>query len=157
MRKLISITTLVLLAIGGFYIYSQQSTFDPLSNIENNITLTPSPVSERIDIHANFTIITDNLVRNFSSPKYHNLSEDVYIKADDPTKVHVTKSGVTWSDFFKTLPMSLTKDCLTTGDGERLCNNKGSLKFYLNDTEGPNVLDKEIKDGDRLKVIYSSR
>jgi hypothetical protein len=35
--------------------------------------------------------------------------------------VHVRKAGVIWSDFFKTLPMELTKDCLITGTKQTFC------------------------------------
>lgn len=114
---------------------------------------TPASTPEVINITASFTIITDNITRSFKDPKYHNKSPDVYITADDPTLVHVTKKGITWDDFFKTLPMKLTKDCLITGDGETLCD--GSLKFFLNDVEDQNLLDREIKEGDKALIKFT--
>ncbi len=118
-------------------------------------TLTPAPTLEKVDVKASFTIITGNITRSFKAEKYHNLSPDVYIQNPDPTIVYVIKPGVKWDDFFKTLPMKLTRDCLTTGDGETYCNGKdGSLKFYLNDVENPDLLDKEIKDGDKALIKF---
>ena len=121
-------------------------------------TPTPTPFSEeKVNIKATFTIITGNITRNFKAEKYHNLSDDVYITADNPTLIHVKKAGITWDDFFKTLPMKLTKDCLTTGDGETFCDKKdGSLKFYLNDIEDNNLLDKEIKDDDKALIRFTT-
>ena len=52
--------------------------------------------------------------------------------------------------------MKLTYDCLITGDGETLCNGQGgTLKFYLNDSETPNLLEKEIKEGDKVLIKFS--
>lgn len=116
---------------------------------------TPAPTPEVINITASFTIITGNITRSFKAGKYHNRSLGVYITADDPTIIHVTKEGITWDDFFKTLPMKLTKDCLTTGDGETLCDGKnGSLKFFLNDIEDKNLLDREIKEGKKALIKF---
>jgi len=131
----------------------------------NKSQITPSPTStstltplaeEKINFTASFTVITDNITRSFKAEKYHNLSDDVYITVDDPTLIHVKKAGITWDDFFKTLPMKLTKDCLTTGDGEDLCNDKGTLKFYLNNTETPDLLGKPIKESDKILIEFIS-
>ena len=52
--------------------------------------------------------------------------------------------------------MTLTKDCLITGDGETFCNGKGgTLKFYLNDAETPDLLDEKTRDGDRVLINFS--
>lgn len=110
---------------------------------------------EEVNIQATFQITTRGIVRSFKNPKYHLKSPEVFLSAEDPTIVHVAKTGVTWDDFFKTLPMKLTKDCLTTGDGETFCSGSGgTLRFYLNDQEDPNLLDKEIKDADKVLIEF---
>lgn len=51
--------------------------------------------------------------------------------------------------------MRLTKDYLITGDGETLCDGKSAtLKFYLNDIETPNFLDKVISEGDKALIKF---
>lgn len=116
---------------------------------------TPTPKAQAVNIKASLQIITQGIVRSFKNPKYHQKSPDVYLSADDPTVVHVKKDGVTWDDFFKTLPMKLTKDYLTTGDGETFCTGTdGTLKFYLDDKEDHDLLDKEIKDGDKVLIKF---
>lgn len=120
-------------------------------------TSTAAPSSTPVKFSAEFKIITNGLVRNFSSSKYHNQSDDVYINASNPSKIVVESSGVTWSDFFNSLPMKLSKECLTTGDGETLCaSESSSLKFYNNDAEVENLLDKEINPGDSILIEYKS-
>lgn len=132
--------------------FSANTTPSPISSVQAPTT---NPTQEKANIKASFTIITGNITRSFKAEKYHNLSPDVFIENPDPTVVRVTRIGVKWSDFFATLPMKLTKDCLTTGDGETYCDgNSGSLKFYLNDIETPNLLDMEIKDDDEALIKF---
>lgn len=109
---------------------------------------------EIIDYRASFLIYTNGTLRDFSSPKYHNLSERVYMTSERPSVIIVKKRS-TWEDFFDTLPMDLTKDCLETGDGQKYCSEgEDKLKFYLNGTRNDNLLDKEIKDADRALITF---
>lgn len=144
----------------GFLLFNRGQT---QTNTVQNIPIpTPTFLDEKVDpdsigvdIKASFAIMTGNIERSFKAEKYHNLSPDVYIEASDPTVVHVKKAGITWDDFFKTLPMKLTKECLTTGDEETFCEGKGgSLKFFLNDIEDKDLLDKEIKEGDKALIKF---
>ena len=106
---------------------------------------------------ASFAIFTNGLKRSFTAAMYHNLSDAAYIQADNPNIVLVTKKGVTWGDFFDTLPFKLTQECLTTGTGQILCSDESStLKFYLNGKRANDLLDKEIQDGDAALITYGS-
>lgn len=150
MKKIIFAVIIALLSFLGFILFNK-----PLAPRTLVPTPSPFPQNETVNIQASFTIITGTITRSFKAEKYHNQSPDVYLESSNPTIVHVKKSGITWDDFFKTLPMKLTKDCLTTGDGESLCNGKGgTLKFYLNDSETPDLLDEEIRDGDKALIQY---
>lgn len=148
----ISAVVIIILAISAYTIFNK-----PQSPSTANPTPAPITQIEKENVTATFTIITENITRSFKAEKYHNLSPDVYIEASDPTIVHVKKMGITWDDFFKTLPMKLTKQCLITGDGETLCNNKdSSLKFYLNNIETPDLLEKRINEGDKALIKFIS-
>lgn len=147
---IISIIAIIIL-IFAFTLFNKPQTPQVLAP-------TPASTPEVQNITASFTIITGSITRNFKDPKYHNKSTDVYITADDPTLVHVAKKGITWDDFFKTLPIKLTKDCLITGDGETLCDGQnGTLKFFLNDIEDKDLLNKEIKQNDQILVKFTSK
>jgi len=110
---------------------------------------------EETNISANFEIYTNGTKRVFTSSMYHNLSADVYISAQDPSIVNVKKEKITWSDFFNTLPMSLSKDCLVTGTNQTFCiGENGVLRFYINGVENRNTLDLVIQNQDSLTVKF---
>ena len=141
---------IIILAISAFTILNRSSSLQTASP-----TPIPQASDEKVNIKASFTIITGNITRSFKAEKYHNQSADVYIESSDPTVVYVTKKGITWDDFFKTLPMKLTKECLTTGDKETFCDGRGgTLKFFLNDVETPDLLNKEIIEGDKTLIKF---
>lgn len=134
-----------------------------LSTQKKEITTQPlnsssvTPINKQVNIQANFKIITKGTIRIFTDPKYHNLSEDVYIESADPSVVYVKKAGITWGNFFNTLPspMKVTKECLTTGTNQLYCTgDAGTLTFSINGIEDPNLLNKEIKAEDNLLIEF---
>lgn len=113
--------------------------------------VTPQPA----DFTAAFAIYTNGTFRVFTASMYHNRSPDVYIETANPNLVRVKKSGVTWQEFFDTLPFKLTPDCLTTGTGETFCTSEvNQLAFYLNGVNTSDALSREIKPRDQLLVHY---
>lgn len=127
----------------------------PSKVTETPVFPTPIAQSEATDLTASFAIFTNGTSRIFTSSRYHNLSTDVYIESSNPNRVHVKKSGVTWKDFFATLPMKLSQDCLTTGTGQTFCTQGlNTLKFYINGQFDAGALDRVINPGDRLLVSY---
>jgi|SRR3990172_4262048 len=142
------------IALGvGYFLITQKENV-PKTPAQIGI-IKPTPTPQPTDITASFEIITLGTGRVFTASMYHNLSSDVYISMENPSQVHVKKEGITWTQFFKTLPMSLDKDCLTTGTGQTFCTNDAqTLKFYINDIENLNALDEVIEEGDHLLVTY---
>lgn len=113
---------------------------------------------DRVEYTASFAIFTNGIFRVFSAPMYHNRSKDVFIQADNPNIAHVKKAEITWNDFFKTLPIKLTKQCLTTGTKQTFCTNANdTLRFYLNGKRDQSALDKQIENGDKLLVSYGNK
>lgn len=114
--------------------------------------------AENTDFTASFEIYTNGTLRNFSAKMYHNLSPDVYIESKNSSLIRVKKKGVTWGDFFDTLPMELTHECLTTGTGERFCTgSKGELTFQINGVKVDNFLDRVINEDEKATTKYTSR
>lgn len=104
-----------------------------------------------------FLIFTHGVQRDFSAAMYLNQSSDVYIEATNPSIIHVKQSGVTWNEFFQTLPFELTRDCLTTGTGQQFCTgNEGTLTFFLNGNNTPEVLQQIIQPADRLLISFGN-
>lgn len=155
MRRVVIVAVLVIIAVLGFFF---------LSDIKPNASMTSTPadsrptISQQTNITSSFLIFTNGTKRIFTDSKYHNQSPDVYIEPTEPGIVHVRKSGTTWATFFATLPMKLTKDCLTTGTGQVFCTEaKSSLKFYINGVFDENALQREIADSDTLVVSYGPK
>ena len=161
----VSISLLIVVSLGLFLIsnMSKNSTSSKAKE-SSQLQSTSSDQVQSVDKQsfstnkqASFAIFTNGTFRNFTASMYHNLSNDVFIQKNNPNIVHVKKAGITWSDFFKTLPFSLTKDCLTTGTKEKFCSGvQGTLKFYLNGVRNEDSLSQEIEVGDKLLVTYGT-
>jgi hypothetical protein len=117
-----------------------------------------SQTQKTVEAKAAFAIFTNGTLRIFTAAMYHNQSSDVFIEAPNPNIINVKKQGLTWSDFFETLPMSLKKDCLVTGTKQTFCTNETArLRFFINGQEDPDALDRQIKDGNKLLVSYGNK
>lgn len=154
------VLALVFLAAAIFIFYKQPRSMElstRMTDIMNQYKpSTPTP-TEIVDFTAEFSIVTNGTTRIFTDLRYHNLNKDVFIASSSPSTVNVKRAGVTWGDFFETLPMKLTKECLTTGTGQVFCTNQTSkLSFYINNIENPDALVYVIKPGDVLFVEYKS-
>ena len=150
MRKIIAAFIIIVTFILGFLFFFKKSVAPPQ---QREVQMEP----ETVNFEASFAIFTNGLFRDFSASMYHNLSPHAYIQSGEPNKVQVRKKGVTWNDFFKTLPFKLTKECLTTGLGETFCTGQGgSLKFYLNGERNDNVLDEVIHSGDSILISFGN-
>ncbi len=156
-RKLLVVLGVIVL-IGGIYWLTKPVAQPKLSLLTSPTPTAPVSIKDqKVDFSAGFAIFTNGVFRVFSQAMYHNLSADVFIEAKNPNIIQVKKSGITWGDFFNTLPFKLTKDCLTTGTKETFCTmDKSQLKFYLNGVKRDDLLDLEIKNGDRALVTYGN-
>lgn len=158
MKKGLAVTIVILIAVAGIlalFLFNK----DNKVSTPSNVTEEPADIQVEKDIErkAAFAIFTNGTFRIFSASMYHNLSQDAYITAENPNVVIVKKQGVTWGEFFNTLPFKLTSDCLTTGTKQTFCTNDNqSLKFFINGKREDAALGAEIKDGDRLLVTYGS-
>lgn len=124
---------------------------------ESGQTQIEAKTGESVDWRASFAIFTQGTFRVFTFSKYHNLSDEVFIEAQEPNIIKVKKQGITWDDFFKTLPMKLTNECLTTGTGQNFCTSGAeTLKFYINEERMSDFLTREIQDGDKALITYGS-
>ncbi len=157
MKKVLVFVVIIFLVSLGFMFFSKKLAL-PKSQLSNNITL-PETVDTSVtpitNVQASFAIFTNGTFRIFTAAMYHNLSQDVYIEADNPNIVQVKKTDTSWNDFFLTLPFSLTSECLTTGTKETFCTgSEGALQFYINGKKTTDALSRKINDGDKLLVTF---
>lgn len=151
MSKRIILVVLFLLIISAIiYFLSSQKT-------RQNKSFMQKFIPKKVNYKAGFAIFTNSTFRLFTAPMYHNLSSSVFITADNPNIVNVKKEGVTWDDFFKTLPFKLTTDCLITGTKETFCTgDNGGLKFYLNGSRVDDLLKRAIQKADRALITFGN-
>ena len=103
--------------------------------------------------------ILEGRLEFFSDAKYHNRSADVYIASEDPNIIVVKKRGVTWKEFFDSLPapFKLESDCLLTGTGQQFCTDeREKLTFMLNGEEVNDILQRKIREGDKLLISFGA-
>jgi hypothetical protein len=106
---------------------------------------------------ARFLIFTNGTKRILSSNGYLLQWPYAYLRSDGPTVIHVAKQGVHWQDFFQSLPLTLTAQCLGISQIQQFCTEgENTLKFYLNGVKQDNLLSLEIHDGDRLLISYGA-
>lgn len=154
----IAIIIIILLTI-SYFIFSSSKKNTNTTPDETSLKQSSksSSVPEAVNKQASFAIFTNGIFRVFTAAMYHNLSNDVYIEASNPNIIKIKKDGITWNDFFSTLPFKLTHECLTTGTKETFCTNKDmTLKFYLNGEKIAKFLDQVIEDRDKLLVTYGN-
>lgn len=162
----IFIIIVLILTFAGFV--SVINKFNSNTQINHNPTvdLSSSPQSSNGEevakqVTANFEIYTNGTKRVFTDARYHHQSEDVYIDSSNTNVVIVNpyaEKQPTWGDFFDTLPMTLTNDCLITGTGQEFCTNEThQLSFVLDGENTPDALDSLINRGAFLRVEYSRR
>jgi hypothetical protein len=158
MHKIVGIIIIVIMVSFLGFVYFPRKQTGPQTSLSTDGTLQETPetsVTPITDIQASFAIFTNSTFRIFTAAMYHNLSQDVYIEASNPNKVYVKQAGVTWQDFFSTMSLKLSLECLTTGTQQTFCTgSKGTLKFYLNGEKNNNALSQEIKNGDKLLVTF---
>ena len=158
MNKPILITVVVIAALllGVFYFFSNNLPQKSNSNTTTiTSTLSPTPKSAEQSYTATFEIYTNGTKRIFTDSRYHNLNDSVFLTAESPTTIQIKDENTTWKYFFDTLPMELTKECLTTGTKQIFCSNeKQKLRFYVNGIENENILDSIIRPNDHLKIEY---
>lgn len=160
MKKLL-IITLVILVIGAIsmFAYNRRAPELQLTQAEPVVAeMTPTTnTPEQTDYTASFGIVTNGTQRIFTSETYHHQSPDVYIELPDPSIVYVKAPNITWDMFFKTLPFTVEKDCLITGTKQTFCSNEsGTLRFFVNEVEDPNTLDRVIQPDDVLEIRYGA-
>lgn len=156
-RTILLLLIIPIITIGGYALFGSRTklTITPTPSAIN--VTAPISAPESINYQAGFAIFTNGTFRIFTDSRYHNKSEEAFIQPENPNIVHVRKSNITWDDFFKTLPMQLTQQCLTTGTGQVFCSTEAQkLKFYLNGNEDAAALARPVRNGDRLLVSYGS-
>lgn len=113
--------------------------------------------NQAVDWQAGIAIFVNGLPINLRDGKYHNLSEKAFLTNQNPGVVFIKKTDVTWGDFFKSLNIGLTQDCVFQGSREQLCEDElNSIKYFVNGQRIYSPFSRVISDSDRMLVSYGS-
>lgn len=153
MLKKIGISLIVVFLLGLVFLLISSYSGKTKNEILNDKQSIVTPAEKR----ASFAIYTNGTFRIFTSPMYHNLSEEVFIEPSSPNIAIVKRDGITWRDFFSTLPFSVDEKCLITGTKQTFCTNDSStLQFFLNEERNQKALDQIIEPDDKLLITYEA-
>lgn len=157
MRRMVTILVVLgVLGAGLFWLKGDRSQTSMMAPAEGVAEMTPEPAFAPYT--ARFEIVTNGTKRVFTDSMYHRQSPEVFVDTPDPQLVRVMRPGLTWSDFFETLPFELDSKCLVTGTKQRFCTDEtGKLYFYLNDQEVPEALERVIAPEDTLRVVFLNK
>ena len=117
---------------------------------------------QEVHWHADFALYIrgeryDFNQERFVSDEEDQLSENVHIHGTRDSVVHVHREGTTWREFFDSLGFELTDQCLTTPEGEQLCNSDTErLSFVLNGVRLDGLAFQDITDIDRALISFGS-
>jgi len=111
--------------------------------------------------HADFALYIRGVRYDFDQERFFSsaedeLSENVHIH-EPFLVVHVHREGSTWREFFYSLGFELTDQCLTTPEGEQLCNSdEERLSFILNGVKVDALAFEDITNIDRALISFGS-
>lgn len=107
--------------------------------------------------HASLLIMDRDNAISFCEQKYMLASQAVHFEEDDCIVVHKHATGVTLTEFFKSIEVTLDDECLAISDGRKLCSDsKNTLRVILNGGEVPlSMLPYyELQNNDHILVNY---
>ncbi len=164
-------TTLGVNSTPTFYLNGQKlgnpQSYDDFKTLIKAAIL-QSPISqapvEKYHAHANLKVVLNGKPIDFTLDKYQSkegkeLNEYVHLHDGVGDVIHLHKKGLTLGDFFTSLKISFTKECLTLDTGEKFCNtDRGSAgpHLYVNGKANESYEKYVPSDLDRILITYGS-
>lgn len=113
-----------------------------------------------VHVHGDFRMyIGDDRIR-FTDDKYQSSTEEthhvsLHFHDGNDEVIHRHADGVTLADFFDSLGMTLTNDCLTLDTEKKYCtDNINTLQLLVNGTNVSDVTSYIFAEEDRILVYY---
>ena len=109
--------------------------------------------------HADFALYIRGERFDFSDERFFSttdeeLSENVHLH-EPFLVVHVHREGTTWREFFHSLGLELTDQCLTTPEGDTYCTSETErLSFIVNGVRVDGLAFQDITDIDRALISF---
>lgn len=143
------------LIVGAGAVYLLQTTTPPNPN-QHLVN-----ASDAYHVHADFVVITNEKVRDFSSSTFttdatQELHPHAHLHDQDGDVLHLHQPNITFAEFFESLGGQLTHDCLTLPTGETFCDDQStSFILYVNEEPWSDPITTYVPDDlDRILLFY---
>lgn len=126
-------------------------------------------IEEQVHYHANFALYINGLREQFKDNFYYTESAESCSEQEEMTPkerahmhgnvndvVHVEDQAVTWGNFFQNLGWTVDSEAIITPTQVIAGDATNKVSFILNGEKIDNVINRVIKDQDRLLVDYGT-
>ncbi len=119
---------------------------------------------EKTHEHADYKVFINNKELSFSDNRYQSttgkeLNEAQHLHDNNGNNIHKHLTKNTIPNFFESLGILITADCIQLDNGEKYCSDTtNSLKFFVNNKarSKEDFMVYEFKDLDRILISYGS-
>lgn len=116
--------------------------------------------STAVHIHADVKMYINDAVYDLGQDKYQStdeqeLDEHVHFHDNNGNIIHLHTAGVTLPDFFETLGIIMSNDCVVV-DGRSYCGTTGDVvEYYVNNIPQEAIDEYVIADEDRILITIN--
>ena len=151
----------ILLLIISIWLYSYTSNY----HNNNSINLTHnshSHLEDEFHIHADFLVILNNTILNFSKEKFmselHNEQHPhVHLHDMNGKVIHFHEENITFEMFFKSLNIHLNESCFINYNNISYCqDDTNSLQMFVNGEENRKMQNYVAEDLDRILILFGN-
>lgn len=87
-----------------------------------------------------------------------DLEDSVHLHDLDGAVVHLHRPNISVHDFFESLKMDFEDTIFIDHEGNQYRNNEESnFRFFVNNNEEPSIMNRELRDLDRVLITYGPR
>ena len=119
--------------------------------------------SKAVHKHADLAIYVNGRKVNLDADKYQSTEDDhkheyLHFHDNNGDVIHQHKKGKTIGEFFNSIGMKFTDECLQLETGQEYCNTENrSLKFFVNGERKTSYGDYEFSDLDRILISFGPK
>ena len=115
--------------------------------------------TEPYHAHADFKMYLEGVQFDFNKAKYmstpyKHLSEKVHMHDFNPDVIHFHDENAALRDFFTSVGMIITQNCLDTGEDAYCTDTEKSLSLYVNGKKEARLFNYVPNDLDKLLIYY---
>lgn len=156
----------LLVGAGGGYVFARQGPEHSGEMSEMVMPAVPEmggTLRQSVHEHADFAVFVNGTALDFNDIRFlstetNERSQSVHLHAPRTNVAHLHREQTTFDEFFLSLGMELTDDCLKLDTGEKLCNdNANGLQFMVNEVRVDKLQFEKMSDMGRVLISFGAR